>query len=147
MIQTNRLKIAAIAFAAVMPLLAGGFYLEVGNPSANHDPKAKDALFVVRPTGCHEPEKASLSATAEGKVDGKRQSLPLKLIPLSSPGSYAVPRDFPATGSWVVTVVGVAINGPVTSIAVPVNPKGFDRASIKFVPGKIPSEDIEKMIR
>jgi hypothetical protein len=138
---------AAITFAAVMPLLAGGFYLEVGNPTANSDPKAKDALFVVRATGCHEPEKASFTATAEGKVNGKRESVPLKLVPLSQPGSYAVKREFPADGKWVVTVAGLSVVGQITSIAVPVNEKGFDRASIKFVPGKLVREDVEEMIR
>jgi hypothetical protein len=148
MIHKNQLKrMAAITFAAVMPLLAGGFYLEVGNPSANSDPKAKDALFVVRATGCHQPEKASFTATAEGKVNGKRESVPLKLVPLSQTGSYAIRRDFPAEGRWVVTVAGVSTTGAVTSVAVPIKEIGFDRASIKFVQGKLVREDVEEMIR
>src|SRR5947208_16449564 len=86
--------------------MAGGFDIEFGNPTANSDPKAKDTAVVVRATGCHNPEQAVFTATAEGKVDGKRQSIPLQVIALSTPGTYAVKKQWPDKGAWVLTFAG-----------------------------------------
>lgn len=93
--KLNLMKIAMIALAVAAPVLAGGLWLEFGNPSASSDPKAKDALAVVRATGCHEPEKALFSATAEGKVEGKRTSIPLEVVKLSTPGCTRSRARFP----------------------------------------------------
>jgi hypothetical protein len=71
----------------------------------------------------------------------------LKLVPLSQPGTYAIRRDFPVEGRWVVTVAGVSPAGAITSVAVPIKNSGFDRASVKFVPGKLVQQDVEEMIR
>ena len=65
--------------------------------------------------------------------------------PLSDP--LGVRRDFPAEGRWVVTVAGVSTTGAVTSVAVLIKEQGFDRASIKFVPGKLVRQDVEEMIQ
>ena len=48
------------------PLWAGGMWLQVGNPAANAEATAKQAVLVARITACHAPEKTALTATAEG---------------------------------------------------------------------------------
>lgn len=112
-------------------LFAGGFWLEIGNPSASPEARAKNAVLVARLTGCHNPEKAAIAATAEGIVDGKAQSVPLTLIPLSSPGVYALRREWPLAGTWVVKVVAMN-NGLTTSFVVRMDQRGFDRASARY---------------
>jgi hypothetical protein len=86
-------------------LFAGAMVLEIGNPSANPEAQAKYAVLVARLTACHSPEKTILTAEAEGLVNGARTSIPLKVIPLSAAGTFAVAREWPAEGSWVVKLI------------------------------------------
>jgi hypothetical protein len=94
-----------LVFCAAMSLMAGGFALQLGKPSANPEAQAKNAVLVVRGYACVAPEKTTISATAEGITNGKRESIPLKLIPLSGESTYAVTRQWPSDGKWVITLV------------------------------------------
>ncbi len=99
-----------LTFSAILTtgaaLVAGGFVLEIGNPSANPEAKAQHAVLVVRGYACANPEKTTVTATAEGIANGKRETIPLKLISLSGQSNYAITRQWPAQGEWVVSVVG-----------------------------------------
>ncbi|MCX6590791.1 MAG: hypothetical protein NTZ56_04635 [Acidobacteria bacterium] len=127
------LRTAALAVAMV-PLFAGGFYLELGSPAANADPKAKGAVLVTRFIGCQEPEKGVLEAVAIGIVNGQRQTLPLKVTALSQPGMYALARQWPAEGKWVVQLTGrhPGIQVP-TSMLVRVSGDTFERKDAKYM--------------
>ena len=83
---------------------AGGFWVEFGNPSASKDPKAKSAAVLVRALGCHNPESATYTGTAEGVVGGVRRSVALKFTRLDAKGLWAVERDWPAEGKWVLHI-------------------------------------------
>jgi hypothetical protein len=83
---------------------AGGFWVEFGNPTASKDPRAKNAAVLVRALGCHNPEVATYTGTAEGLVNGVRKSVPLKFVQLDKKGLWAVERDWPSDGKWVLHV-------------------------------------------
>jgi hypothetical protein len=100
-----KIFVPVMALGTAISLLAGGFALQIGKPSANPEAQAKNALLVVRGYACAAPEKTTVSAVAEGIVDGKRKSIPLKLIPLSGESTYALTRQWPAEGKWVITFV------------------------------------------
>jgi hypothetical protein len=102
--KVKLLTLIAAAVSAVL-LLAGTFVLEIGRPSANPEAQAKHAVMVVRSSACAHPEKTNLTATAEGIVNGKRRTIPVKLVPLSGAGTYAVTRQWPTEGNWVVALV------------------------------------------
>jgi hypothetical protein len=87
------------------PLLAGALRLEVGNPATNQEALAQHAVLVAWTTACHSPEKTSVTATAEGVVNGIRKSIPLKVLPLSTPRTFAVTRDWPNEGTWAIKIV------------------------------------------
>lgn len=124
-------KMLFVAALAATSLLAGGFAIELGNPEANSDAKAKNSLVVIRAVGCHDPAKAKYNVTAEGKVDGKRQSIPLNLVALSQPGVYAVKGDVPSNGKWLLVVNG-EIPGFASSTALaPISAKGVERTGVK----------------
>lgn len=97
-----------ILFAATLltaaSSFAGGFWVEFGNPSASTDPRAKNAALLVRALGCNNPEVAVYTGTAEGVVNGVRKSVPLKFVQLDRKGLWAVERDWPAEGKWVLHV-------------------------------------------
>ena len=87
------------------PLIAGALRVEISDPAGNAEAVAMKAVLVARTTACHSPEKSVVTATAEGLVNGKRQSIPLKLTALSSPGTFAVTEQWPHRGAWVVKLV------------------------------------------
>src|SRR5262245_22807361 len=97
--------VPAFSLLAAISLTAGGFYLSLEKPANADARQAKDAVLLVRPYGCHQPENAAISATAEGFVKGRRETLELKLHPVSK-GVYAIKRQWPAEGVWLVAVRG-----------------------------------------
>src|SRR5581483_10935549 len=134
---------AALLFGA--NLIAGGFWLQIGNPIASHDAKAKNAVLVARPWGCHSPEAAKVSGTAEGIVNGQRKTITLDLVALSETASYAVMRQWPSEGAWVVRLTA-ALPGLTTSALVPIGSDGFDRGNTKFFAGEPPAADLDAML-
>ncbi|HUQ91116.1 MAG TPA: hypothetical protein VM120_05490 [Bryobacteraceae bacterium] len=103
-IITGSLLPLAAVLAAISLQAGGGFWIEFGNPTASKDPKAKDAAVVVRALGRHHPEQATYTGTAEGVVDGRRQSIRLKFVALTQPGLFAVARSWPVEGRWVLHI-------------------------------------------
>jgi hypothetical protein len=100
-----------LALAGASVALAGGFALLVEVPAPASDPRLKGAVLVVRPVGCHGPG-ATVSATAEGLVNGRRRSIPLTLTTVASqtkaPGltfeTFAIKRQWPSEGAWVLAI-------------------------------------------
>ncbi|MCU1275937.1 MAG: hypothetical protein JWO48_3368 [Bryobacterales bacterium] len=137
---------ALVGIAGAQWALAGGFFLTIGSPVAANVPQVKGAVLVVRPDGCEEPAKAQITGTAEGIVNGARRSVPLKLATLPTPGVYAVNREWPSEGVWVVSLTG-NYRGLTTSAIVPIGPKGFMRESSKFFPRAASEGEIEASLK
>src|SRR5215831_15671006 len=121
----------AILLAVALPLLAGGLFVTLGNPDANPEARALKAVLTIKLAGCHEPEKATINATAMRLVDGTRQTIPLKLIALSEPGNYAVTRQWPEKERWVLQFVATD-QSRVTSTLVAAGPDDIDRHNAKM---------------
>jgi hypothetical protein len=123
------------------PLFAGALVLEIGNPSANPEAVAKHAALVARMTACTSPEKTTVTASAEGVVDGMRKSIPLKIVPLSTAGTYAVAREWPA-GTWAVKMVATNpdYKDYAASVLVPVENGALRLASVKHYYRIAPAE-------
>jgi hypothetical protein len=104
------------------PLFAGALLLEIGNPAANQEALAKQAVVVARITACHSPGKTTVTATAEGLVNGVRNSIPLKVIPLSTAGTFAVAREWPEQGTWAVKMIATNpdYKDYATSVVIPI---------------------------
>src|SRR5438876_1081199 len=83
---------------------AGGFYIAVERP-AKTDAEFKDAVLLVRPFGCHQPEEANITVTAEGIISGKRQSIAVQLTKTAK-GVFAIKQQWPSSGAWVLNISG-----------------------------------------
>jgi hypothetical protein len=117
------LTAAIVASLSISPVFAGALVLQIDNPRSSPEAAAKNAVVLARVTECMSPEKTVVAATAEGVVHGVRQSIPLNLIRLSTPGLYAVTQDWSNEGTWAVRIV---VSNPdygryVTSAIVPVS--------------------------
>ena len=66
----NVIRFAMPAVVLAGQLLAGGFYLQLGNPDASEEARKANAVLTVKATGCHDPATATLTATAVGTVNG-----------------------------------------------------------------------------
>ena len=64
--------------------------------------RVKDGTYVLHSYACTGPASVSMTATAEGVVNGERKSIPLKLEPMKEPGGYQFGRTWPAKGTWLV---------------------------------------------
>ena len=141
------LSAAAVTLALTAQLSAGGFWLQLGNPEANREARGMKAVLTVKAFGCHEPEKARVTGTAEGIVDGKRRSIPLTLAALSEPGMFALTEQWPTGGKWVIQLVGDNNDGAITSALVSAGSGGIDRKGVKLAPGKPSMAEIEARLR
>ena len=105
---------ALVLTCATTAALAGGFFVTFYSPVAPVARGIPDTALVVAAEGCHNPADAKLEGRAEGIIDGKRQSIALKLTPTSKPGVYAIKKQWPAEGNWVVSVTGAYLGRTTT---------------------------------
>ncbi len=132
-------------FALAGQLLAGGFWLQLGNPEASPEARKANAIVTIKATGCHDPATAKVMATAIGVVDGHRQTIPLTLTQLPGPGMFALTQQWPNTGRWVIQLVGT--NGEqFTNTLVIAGPEGVDRLHAQSDMKKFSSGTIESML-
>ena len=69
-----RKTILTLMLACAGQLLAGGFFLQVGNPEANAEARKMGAAVTIKAAGCHDPSTATVTATAIGLVKGQRRT-------------------------------------------------------------------------
>jgi hypothetical protein len=143
-----RFVIALYATAGALALAQPfAFRFEIGSPVASQDFHAKSAAFVFRTAGCPEPEKAHVSATAEGLVNGARRSIALQVSPANTrPGVYAVFQMWPPEGQWVVNIKGTCGNAAAGAV-IPIGPKGFIRDLSKFFPRPASDAEIDAALK
>jgi hypothetical protein len=121
-----------LALATTAPLLiAGALRLEVSDPANNPEALARNAVLVAKITACHSPEKTQVKAFAIGQVNGTRQRVPLNVLSLGTPGTYALTREWPTHGSWEVEMI---VTNPdykdyATSVVLPIHRNALDFAA------------------
>jgi hypothetical protein len=150
----NRRSIHSLSSLALM-LVAGAAFAG-GPPSFSFeapDAKSPTAVLVVHAYSCHAPTDAAVTARAEGMVDGKRKSVPLKLASTGSMGVYTVSRQWPAEGSWVL-VFSIDRGGQTTALVklgadgTPTfeakdGTRALNDNCVRTVSGKATSKDVE----
>jgi hypothetical protein len=108
-------------------------WISIESPVNPFDQSVRGAVFLVH-VRMREgvPALNDLSASAEGMVNGSRQTVTVRVDATSQPGVFAVHKQWPATGSWLVVVtfaghssalVTIGPNGNVASVQVPMDAK------------------------
>jgi hypothetical protein len=152
--MVRKMKPALILIALSASAFAGDFKLAIGNPIAATIPgadtarasKVKGAVFAIRTEGCADPAKAQITGTAEGLVNGMRQSVALRLVPGGTPGVYVVSQEWPPQGAWVVSLNG-SCEAAKAGALVPIGPQGYLRESSKFFPRSTTEADINVSLK
>ncbi|HEV7703326.1 MAG TPA: hypothetical protein VGO46_03495 [Gemmatimonadaceae bacterium] len=80
-------------------------WLSIEAPVNPFDGSLRGVVCLVH-AATHEgaPDISALSGTAEGLVGGARRSIPLKLDATSSAGVFAVRKQWPSDGAWVLKI-------------------------------------------
>jgi hypothetical protein len=98
------LSVAAVTVAA--PTIAKWPpWISIESPVNPFDASVHGAAFLIR-AAVREgtPTIANVSGTAEGLVNGTRKTLPLRLDTTDRPGVFAVRKQWPAEGTWILRI-------------------------------------------
>ena len=165
MLRKSLLMVAPVSLLALFPLAradsgsVGAPWISMEIPANPLDPTTRGAAFLVHAYHHENPARFPATGSAEGLVEGKRQSIPLEFTATSRPGVYAVKQQWPASGSWILAI---SLNaGETPSLLVELGPNGgvedasyyglatkaLALSSVRVVRGKIDSSQIDTALR
>jgi len=149
--------LAGLTLAVSTVAIAGPPWIAIEYPANPHDPGTRGALLTVRTYHHGDLMSYQLTGTAEGIVNGRRQTMPLDIRRLPQAGMYAVRFQKPAQGSWVLVitssqgtsfaanaVVTIDPSGGVASVSVPSNTIENGRWR---VPRRVASAEIDAILK
>ncbi|MFL5462781.1 MAG: hypothetical protein ACJ793_06030 [Gemmatimonadaceae bacterium] len=96
--------VLALTLSAFSTALAGPPWIAIEYPANPFDRTSRDAFLTVRTYHHGDLMAKTVTGTAEGVVNGKRQSMRLDIRPGSQTGMYVVHWQRPATGRWVLVI-------------------------------------------
>ena len=124
--------VTALTLSAFSTALAGPPWIAIEYPANPFDQSSRGAFLTVRTYHHGDLMAKTVTGTAEGVVNGKRQSVRLDIRPGSQAGMYVVRWERPADGRWVLVinsgsqgvidataVVEISPTGTVASVTVP----------------------------
>lgn len=137
--------------------VAGPPWIAIEYPANPHDPGTRGALLTVRTYHHGELISYQLTGTAEGIVNGRRQTMPLDIRRLTQAGMYAVRWQKPAQGSWMLVITS-SQNGSFAATALVTIDSGGGVASVSVpsgtiengrwrVPRRVASAEIDAMLK
>lgn len=109
----NRRSLVPVALAALLATAAFTSpmfpkwppWLSIESPVNPYDQSAKGALLLVHATFREGASQLSdLSGSAEGIVKGARRSIPLRFTATNRTDVYALQKQWPSEGTWVLRI-------------------------------------------
>ncbi len=104
--------------------IAGPPWIAIEYPVNPHDAGTRGALLTVRTYHHGELMSYDVTGTAEGIIDGRRQSMPLDIRRLTQTGMYAVRWQKPAQGTWVLVITSKQNGSHAATALVTINAQG-----------------------
>lgn len=149
------LSVVAALSALATPAFAGPPWISAEFPANPHETATRGAFLLVHTYHHGTPTEFPLTGTAEGMVNGRRQSMRLEIVATSRPGVYAVRFKPQAGGTWVLAfnlgerdgagmLVAVGKDGRPTTAQVPTSTAEGGRW---IIPRTITNQDIESALR
>ena len=125
-------------------------WVSVESPVNPFDPGARGALMLVHVAFREGQSKISdLQGSAEGIVNGTRRTVPLRFEDTGRPNTYALRRQWPTEGTWLVkltvrqttAIVTLDQAGNVLAVRVPTERRGDD-----VLPRLVASREIDSTL-
>jgi hypothetical protein len=101
------LRAVTIAAAAVALAAASSFgppWISIETPPNPFDAATRGAFLVVHTFHHGDMVASGVTGTAEGIVSGARRSMPLTFDTTSRRGSYALRKQWPSEGTWMLVI-------------------------------------------
>lgn len=115
---------AALILTASSSALAGPPWISIEYPANPFDATSRGAFLTVRTYHHGAFQSKTVTGTAEGVVDGKRQSMALDIRAGSQPGMYVVRWQQPAAGRWVLVINSGSAGVTEATAVVEISPSG-----------------------
>jgi len=93
-----------VVVAATAERLLGPPWISIEYPANPFDRANRGAYLYVHTFHHNDAVEATLTATAEGIVAGARRSVTLDVAKTARAGTYALHRQWPAEGTWMLVV-------------------------------------------
>lgn len=144
------------ATLAATPAHAGPPWISAEYPSNPHEASTRGAFFLVHTYHHGTPISSLLSGTAEGIVNGRRQTVKLEIVETGKPGVYAVRYQPASQGVWVLAInmgagqaaagllATIGKNGELSSVEVP---SGTAEGGRWIVPRAVTAQDVNAALR
>ena len=157
MISPARLILSFVALAGVLTMspAKGPPWISIEYPPSPYDATTRDALLLVHAFHHGTPVNFPIGGTAEGIIEGKRRTVELSFTRTSRQGVYALKKQWPPEGRWVLAIsvtqetsdkagalVVLNARGEVASVTVPT-----DRRDGHMIPRAISMSEIEAALR
>jgi len=101
-------RVAAIALSSLSLIAAtpsfGPPWISIETPPNPYDAASRGAFLVVHTFHHGQIVASGVQGTAEGIVAGARRSIPLAFDTTSRRGSYALRKQWPADGVWMLVI-------------------------------------------
>lgn len=126
---------ASLALVAATPTF-GPPWISIETPPNPFDPSSRGAFLMVHTFHHGDAVASGVTGTAEGIVSGARRSIPLAFDTTSRRGTYALRKQWPTDGTWMLVIntggqaqgitalVELSAQGDVASVRVPTRRSG-----------------------
>ena len=149
------LAVLTLTMAAAAPAPLGPPWISIEYPPSPYDASTRDAFLLVHTYHHGTPIVAPVTGKAEGIVAGERRTVALKFGGTSRTGVFALNKQWPSEGTWVLfitanqgpnddvtAVVELAANGQVAAVRVPTEARGS-----WTVPSDVSAAERESIVR
>ena len=156
--KLTKAALAAVLLTVVMamaPARVGPPWISIEYPPSPFDRTTRDAFLLVHAFHHGTPMNFPVAGRAEGIVGGDRKSIKLEFTTTSRQGVYALRKQWPSEGNWVLAIdvtqegnskagalVEIGASGEVARVTVPTN-----RQDGWAIPRAISSAEIESALR
>ena len=125
-------------------------WISIETPPNPYDRASRGAFLVVNTFHHGDAVASGVTGTAEGLVNGARRSITLSFDAAARPGRYALRKQWPTEGIWMLVVntggrtdgatavVELGANGEVASVRVPTRQQGE-----WLIPAQVTARDID----
>ena len=148
---------AALSSIAITTALAGPPWIAIEYPVNPHDPNTRGAFCTARTYHHGDLMSYEVTGTAEGLVNGKRETVRLDIRRLPQAGMYVVRWQKPAQGKWALVIstsrdghfmatalVDVDSRGRVAMVSVPSDSRENGRWQ---VPRKVAASELDALLQ
>ena len=140
---------------ATVETFLGPPWISIEYPANPFDRANRDAYLYVHTFHHNDAVEATLKASAEGIVGGARRSMPLDVARTARAGTYALRRQWPAEGTWMLVITTRQGSDDGATALVDIGPAG-DVAAVRvptttrdgwIVPAAVSRQQIDDALR